>query len=94
MLSITYIDPSTKLECHASWHVGQAKPISYDAKVVEIQADGHEGQVIWDAFQVRVPTQISGAAYIVQITIPWASNPVQRWFGDHAQFIAHNLKYH
>lgn len=62
-----------------TWHVGDKKfPVDHTevADVMEIQADGHELEVI--------KTSITG--------IPTSNRAVVNWYGDDAKFIAGVLK--
>jgi hypothetical protein len=62
------------------WYIGQKNPLKeeelYNCEIVEIQADGDELEHI--------------KQYITGIPFRKAAR-VQRWFGDMANFIAHNL---
>lgn len=70
-------------------HVGNVIPILTNETVIEIQANGHELHAILDQIE-GIPKafgkKLSEDRYDRQ-------NPgAQRWFGDHARFIAANLQ--
>lgn len=59
------------------WHTGGSVPCIDISEVIEVQADGDELQYI----QTHMPT------------LPHANHiRVVNWYGDHAKFIAGNLK--
>jgi len=59
-----------------SFHIGNNIPPDYDWEVIEVQADGHE----LDAIKCQMTN------------IPIGRKRTQRWFGDMAAFIAHNIR--
>ena len=58
------------------WHVGELITGINICQVVEIQADGDELELIKKNFT----------------NLPGSKGPIIRWYGDHAKFIAANLK--
>lgn len=61
----------------AKFYVGSHKVIDYDWEILEVQADSDELNAI--------KCQMNN--------IPFSRKSCQRWFGDMAQFIAHNIKF-
>lgn len=71
--------------CQIDWHVGEpgmrSRRIFTPNMVEDVQADGDELNFI------LAMATVGGAP-----TIPFATNAkVQRWYGDHAKFIADNI---
>ncbi len=87
MLYITYSNDD-KTKGQEQWHVGDhANPNPWfkaiePSKVIEIQADGHELDVIKQICKDSIPFAYKRSGM--------AMKRVQNWYGDHAKFIFAN----